>query len=554
MTVLAVLTALIMGTSAAPAQAADGALDTTFDTDGKVTTAIGSADDYANSIAIQADGKIVAGGHSGAPTTAKDFAVARYNADGSLDTTFDTDGKVTTPIGSGSVDDIANSVAIHADGKIVLGGYRYLSFNEDFALARYNANGSLDTTFDTDGKVTTAIGAANDRAYSIAIQPDGKVVAGGFSDSGSTANNDFALVRYNTDGSLDDTFDADGIVTTGIGSSADVATSVVIQPDGKIVAGGYSYNGSNYDFALARYNPNGSLATTFGSSGTATTPIGTGADLANSVALQTDGKIVIGGYGEINVSNDQVFGLARFNPNGSLDSTFDNDGVTTTVIGISDVASSVAVQSSGKIVAGGYSYNGSNSNYDLALVRYNPDGSLDTTFDSDGKVTTAIGSGDEFAMSVAIQSDSRIVAGGAALIGAAYDFALARYDSEAPSHMLSVTKGGTGSGTVTSAPAGIDCGATCTASFTAGVPVTLSATPASGSAFVGWSGACAGVTAAQCTLVMDGAKSAGATFSSSSSTTPITTTSTPSTPSHVLSATKGGTGSGTVTSAPAGIA
>ena len=170
-------------------------------------------------------------------------------AAGDLDTSFDSDGKVTTEVGS--TDDFARSVAIQSDGKIVAAGFSSNGSDWDFALVRYNTDGSLDTSFDTDGKVTTAIGSGDDHAVSVAIQSDGKIVAAGYSDNGS--DNDFALVRYNTDGSLDASFDGDGKVTTAIGSDWDQAYSVAIQSDGKIVAAGYSYNGSNWDFALARY-------------------------------------------------------------------------------------------------------------------------------------------------------------------------------------------------------------------------------------------------------------------------------------------------------------
>jgi uncharacterized delta-60 repeat protein len=175
-----------------PAWAADGELDTTFGTGGKVTTAVGLGDDEAFSVVLQSDGKIVAAGYSYNGSNYV-FAVDRYNIDGSLDTTFDTDGKVTTAVGSGT--DVATSVVLQSDGKIVVAGYSYNGSNYDFAVVRYNTNGSLDTTFDTDGKVTTAIGSGEDRALSVVLQSDGKIVAAGYSYNGSN-NNDFAVVRY----------------------------------------------------------------------------------------------------------------------------------------------------------------------------------------------------------------------------------------------------------------------------------------------------------------------------------------------------------------------
>jgi uncharacterized delta-60 repeat protein len=288
-----------------PAWAADGDLDTTFGTGGKVTTAVGLGDDEAFSVVLQSDGKIVAAGYSYNGSNYV-FAVDRYNIDGSLDTTFDTDGKVTTAVGSGT--DVATSVVLQSDGKIVVAGYSYNGSNYDFAVVRYNTNGSLDTTFDTDGKVTTAIGSSTDRATSVVLQSDGKIVVAGWSYNGS--NNDFAVVRYNIDGSLDTTFDTDGKVTTAVGLGEDFAISVVLQSDGKIVAAGVSNNGTNDDFAVVRYNTNGSLDTTFDTDGKVTTAIGSGTDRANSVVVQSDGKIVAAGYSNNGTNVD--FAVVRY--------------------------------------------------------------------------------------------------------------------------------------------------------------------------------------------------------------------------------------------------
>jgi uncharacterized delta-60 repeat protein len=183
-----------------------------------------------------------------------DFALVRYNTNGTLDTTFGASGIVTTPVGTGH--DVANALGIQSDGRIVAAGSSYNSGsnNYDFALVRYNANGTLDTGFGTGGIVITPIGSGFDIAYALGIQPDGRIVAAGSSDNGS--NFDFALVRYNANGTLDTGFSIGGIVTTPIGSSDDYAIALGIQSsDGKIVAAGYSYNGSNFDFALVRYWP-----------------------------------------------------------------------------------------------------------------------------------------------------------------------------------------------------------------------------------------------------------------------------------------------------------
>ena len=304
------------------AWAADGDLDTSFDTDGKVSTPILSGADEANSVVLQSDGKIVAAGSSYNGSN-YDFAVVRYNTDGSLDTTFGTGGKVTTSIGSDP--DVANSVVLQSDGKIVAAGYSHNGSNFDFAIVRYNTNGSLDTTFDADGKQTTSIGSGTDGANSAVLQSDGKIVAAGYSHNGT--NTDFAVVRYNTDGSLDTTFDTDGKQTTAIGSGAEVANSVVLQGDGKIVAAGYSHNGTNTDFAVVRYNTDGSLDTTFDTDGKQTTSIGSGTEVARSVVLQSDGKIVAAGWMHNGTNED--FAVVRYSANVS-DAPGSNDSGSTT--------------------------------------------------------------------------------------------------------------------------------------------------------------------------------------------------------------------------------
>jgi len=415
--IVVALVVLVLGGGTALAGA--GSLDTSFSFGGKVTTPIGSGTDVAQAVALQPDGKIVAAGNSISGFTDR-FALARYNPNGSLDTSFDGDGKLTTAIGSGNEN--AYAVAIQPDGKIVAAGYSSNGSDYDFALARYNANGSLDTSFDGDGKQTTAIGGSDDVAFAVALQPDGKIVAAGQSFNGS--NDDFALARYNANGSLDTSFDGDGKQTTAIGSGNENAYAVAIQPDGKIVAAGRSSNGSDDDLALVRYNANGSLDSSFDGDGKQTTAFGSGNDDAYAVAIQPDGKIVAAGYGLVGSVSE--FALARYNPDGSLDSSFDGDGKQTTAIGSGDAAYAVAIQPDGKIVAAGNSFNG--SDVDFGVARYNPNGSLDIGFGGGGELTTQIGSGNDFGAAAALQPDGRIVVAGSSSNGSDYDFALARYD------------------------------------------------------------------------------------------------------------------------------
>jgi uncharacterized delta-60 repeat protein len=407
-----------------PALAEPGDLDPTFGTGGKVTTSIGSSNDRVGGLAVQSDGKLlVAGGSFNGSDY--DFALARYLTNGILDTSFGNLGMVTTPIGSAQ--DFGRSVAVQSDGKIVVAGDSYNGTNSDFALVRYLADGSLDSSFGSGGKVTTSFGGTSGEAgRSVAVQGDGKIVVAGYSDNG-TVKYDFALVRYQANGTLDTTFGAGGKVTASIGSGDDQGYSVALQRDGKIVVAGDSYNGSNRDFALVRYLSDGSLDTTFGTGGKVITPVGIYDDSGQSVAVQSDGRIVLAGSSSNGSIDDSDFALVCYRSDGSLDTTFGAGGKVTTDIGSGsdDSGHSVALQSDGKIVVAGSSYNG--NNYDFALVRYQANGTLDTTFGNGGKMVTAVGGSIDLGVSVVVQGDGKIVVAGDSGNGSGYDFALVRY-------------------------------------------------------------------------------------------------------------------------------
>jgi uncharacterized delta-60 repeat protein len=405
---LAVLLGLLV---AVPVAHAAGELDPTFSGDGKLLTDFGDKD-TAFSVAVQADGKVIAAGDSFAGPNSIDFALARYNPDGSLDPTFSGDGKVLTDFGGSSS---AGDVTIQADGKIVAAG----SAGDSFALARYNTDGSLDPTFSGDGKVLTHIGGGG-FASGVAIQADQKIVAAGVS---FNVSGDFALARYNADGSLDSTFSGDGKLTTDFFGEFDAADGgVAIQADQKIVAAGFSTAGPNSpNFALTRYNPNGSLDPTFDADGRVVTDFGSISDFASGVAIQADQKIVAAG------AAGGRFGLARYDTGGGLDPSFDGDGLVTTDFGAGAIAEGgLAIQADGKIVAAGHTGAGANPS-NFALARYDTFGGLDPSFDGDGMVVTNFGSPD-FAYGVAIQPNGRIVAAGESNTGAnPPNFALARY-------------------------------------------------------------------------------------------------------------------------------
>ena len=404
----------------------EGSLDLSFNLDGKVITPIGSSHDSGNAIALQSDGKIIVAGNSFNGSNS-DFALARYNTDGTLDTSFNSDGKVTTNFGSDGEN--CYSVAIQNDGKIIIAGKTVVNNYSKFILVRYLSDGSLDTTFGNFGNVVTSIGNFNSFARSMVIQQDGKIILAGRTSVGSY--DDFVVARYNIDGNLDQAFGVGGVVTTPIGLTHDSGYSVALQSDNKIVVGGSTSNGVNYDFALIRYNENGSLDITFDGDGKLTTDFNSDNNYIYSIAIQNDGKIVVAGSSGFFPSVD--FALARYNVDGSLDSSFDIDGKTITSFGANDdFAYSVALQSDNKILVAGYSsINSINNNKDFALARYNSDGSLDLSFDGDGKVTTPIANSNDICSGVIIQDDGKIIVAGVSYNGSNDDFSLARYNATA---------------------------------------------------------------------------------------------------------------------------
>src|SRR5437867_2594115 len=390
-----VLTSFI---SSQGAQAAGGDLDPTFGTGGMVMTDLSRSTDIANAVAVQSDGKLVVVGqtYKNNDFSGEDFVVTRYNTDGTLDTTFGRGGKVRTDFPGLAA--VPSSVVIQADGKIVVAGgaFPLFTFLGNFELVRYNPNGSLDRSFGNGGIVTTTFPEGS-YAFDVALQPDGKIIAAGtvFVDfnPGDLSDTDFALARYNSDGSLDTTFGTGGTVMTDYFGFEDDVFSVLIQPDGKIVAVGSANNPATfYDFAAARYLSNGAIDTTFGVSGKVSTDFGDqNFDRARSAALQSDEKIVAAGFAISQNGVVQNFAVARYTSNGILDTTFSGDGSTQLDCGDDcQSAMKVLLQSDGKIITVGGS-NGESSEDDFLLARLSPRGSLDATFGVGGKVRTSFG-------------------------------------------------------------------------------------------------------------------------------------------------------------------
>ena len=299
--------------------------------------------------------------------------------------TFGEGGKVTTGFFD-ELGDAAAAIVLQSDYKIVVAGYAHNpATGYDFAVVRYNTGGTLDATFGSGGKVTTDFFGGRDQVLDIAIQSDGKIVTTGIVNH---ISDDFGLTRYNIDGTLDSSFGFGGRVTTDIAGYFDVANAIAIQSDGKIVIAGVAAAVPNGGGVITRYEPNGALDTTFGINGKLYSPVD-----ANDVAIQANGKIVIAGGAVANGITD--FGIMRYNNDGSPDSGFGAAGkIATDVFGNDDGAFAVAIQPDGKIVAAGFALDITSSNESFALARYNGDGVSVAYKSTDGGTTwTPIGNG-----------------------------------------------------------------------------------------------------------------------------------------------------------------
>ena len=362
------------------------------------------------------------------------IAVKRYvAADGTLDAGF-SGGAVATKIDPSQFE-YALAVALQTDGKIIAAGHSVLAGQGVIALVRYNTDGSLDTAFGNSGIVRTAVGSDSAEAVAVAVQTDGKIVVAGTILATNLSGKGIAVLRYNGNGTLDTTFGAPqtGIVTATIGTGSDtVAAALALYPppDGRIVVAGHAVTGTQTNIVLLRYNPNGTLDSTFGSSGLVTTDMSADA-VALAIALQpADGKIVAAGSVQ-NSSMDAV--LLRYNTVGTLDSTFgvNANGIVITDIGSgNNFANAIALQVDGKIVVAGHAnVNFSLDTSDVALLRYNPDGMLDPGFGTGGIVVTNLGGFDN-AFSVALQPDNKIVvSGNTGSAGSVTRVAVVRYDA-----------------------------------------------------------------------------------------------------------------------------
>lgn len=433
-TAVSVLLTLVLAlATAGNVSAAPADFDTTFGSGGMTTYAVAPAEDSAFGVALQSDGKIVAAGRAylTTPWTGFRSVVTRFNPDGSIDPTF-AGGFVTASIGSTRDESLA--VEVQTDNKILAAGFTDGGPTDAFGLIRLKTDGAFDsTTFAAPtGKAYFWFGtpgSSNSHAHALALQPDGRILLAGYTDTGGTA--DFAIVRANTDGTPDTTFDSDGKVLTPIGSSSDRANAIAVQPDGKLlVAGETDAGATGFDLAITRYNSDGSLDPTFSGDGMTTADVSGGEDdYIRSIALRSDGTIVAAGYSSVSgVTNALV---ARFTASGALDGGFGIGGVTKMFLpGGETRVDAISLQNNDKFVVSGNYYDGAYTEF--LVAQYNSSGTPDQTFDGDGILMVGHPSADDHGRGVVVQPDGKIVVAGFSNTGANFDFSLLRLAGELP--------------------------------------------------------------------------------------------------------------------------
>lgn len=404
------------------AQAEPGDLDTSFGTGGRVTTIIGTYGDEITDMAIQADAKIVVVGVTDNDART-DLAVARYNTDGTLDTSFGTSGKVITRIGLTESDTFGNSVSIDPAGRIVVVGKIGYPNQYRFAVARYLPNGDLDVSFGSDGIVTTDFNndylKFDSAGKSVMLQPDGKIVIAGHMKNLTDGGRRIVILRLNEDGSRDGTFgpSGDGLVVTGSTGTTYSVESALLQADGKIVVAGAVYSKSTNGPILVRYTAHGELDTSFNTDGKVTADFGFS---PGGMKVQKDGRIVVAG---ISFLSSEQTAAARLHSDGTFDKSFKAIEPPHS-LGAGFSGNDVAMEGDRILVAGTFWHDNRSV---FALARYSPSGDRDIDFSGGMTVTAAFGDSDANGACVEVQADGRIVVAGIANIEGRRVFALARF-------------------------------------------------------------------------------------------------------------------------------
>jgi uncharacterized delta-60 repeat protein len=411
-----IATALVAGRMAPPALADPGALDPFFNHGGRQTAFIHGATGYA--VAIDRDGRIVVAGYT--LTKNANIAIARFMPNGQPDPRFGNGaGRVSVDLGG---TDYAFDVALQGR-KIVVAGERDLPGRSQFALARFGSGGALDPSFSGDGKAFVNFGTRFQGANAIAVGSGGKILIGGFSSNGSTGR--WAMARFTSNGTLDTGFGGDGKVTTNLSPADEQIEDLIVQKGGTIVAAGYAQRGAAPRFAVARYGSGGRLDPQFGSGGTNLIDVGRGSDIAYGIAPRPGGGFALVGYA--NHAGGSDWGIVGLGPSGHLDESFGAHGRVITGFGPSfDYAYGVAFQPNGRFVVVGRASRGTS---DFCVARYKPGGHLDRSFSADGLAYTDFFDASDTARGVALQDNGKIVVAGEAEDHGLRRIALARYQA-----------------------------------------------------------------------------------------------------------------------------
>lgn len=385
-------------------------LDTTFNSIGFAILDTGNSNTCSSSV-LQPDGKLLLCGWTLESGKEADVLIIRLMPDGSMDNSFGTEGFVR--VDHAKHTEKANAIALQADGRIVITGSesnKNYPHDYDFATLRLNPDGSVDKSFGYEGWVITDLGTDDEFASVIAIQPNGKILSAGRIDVGG--HSDFAMVRYLPDGSLDSLFGNAGIVQTTFLNdwrTWDEAHAIALFPDGKILLGGYA--DARQLFGLAKYNPDGTIDSTFGEYGLVTMDWGNlKSGVITTIQITDDGGFLAGGQ----VSNMEFPGkgniaIVRYQSNGDLDPEFGLNGIAKISIGELSTIGDMKLMSDGSIIIAGTSNIRWETYFDWLLVRLSANGKLDTSFDSDGYVTLIMGIGINSVNQVLVQPDDKII-------------------------------------------------------------------------------------------------------------------------------------------------
>ena len=424
--------------------AQSGYLDLSYSEDGIFTADLGgNGFDIVYNSTLQTDGKLLLTGISNG-----DFAIMRLLPDGTPDPLFGNDGLSLVDYAGNS--DRSHAVVVQPDGRIVIAGETQINNQGDFAILRILPDGTPDSTFGIHGWTVTDLGTQYEFPNCVALQTDGKIVAAGRRTG--TPLSDMVMVRYHPDGRVDSLFGSDGIVVTNL-REEDEAFSIAIQPDGQIILAGFASISASGDFAVTRYNPDGTLDKFFGEGGKVITDIDgvNASDFIKAMVLLPDGKILVVGNANNAFFDGQAdVGMVRYDQNGILDPEFGVGGIKVTSFGAFTNSHGLAVQPDGKILFGGIS-NAINEDKRWLLARFQSNGSLDEGFGVGGFTTTKVPGNNDYATAVHIQSDSRVILTGMSGGNPDIDFAAARYiaDFILTPTITGITCPGTDDGSIT---------------------------------------------------------------------------------------------------------